>query len=84
LFLHFDKVKTDIDNPSIGLILCKRKSKFKAEYALRHINKLMAVAGYAVEIMKSLPREIASSLPTVKEIEAELEKDVRVIEESKK
>lgn len=71
-----DKLKTNIDNPSIGLILCKKKSKFKAEYALRDIHKPMAVAGYAVEILKTLPKELLKSFPSVKEIEAELEHDI--------
>lgn len=69
-----DKLKIDIDNPSIGLILCKKKSKFKAEYALRDIHKPIAVAGYGVEILKTLPKELMKSFPSVKEIETELER----------
>ena len=74
-------LKTDIDNPSIGLILCKKKSKIKAEYALRDINKLMSVAEYSTDSRKSplkkLPDALKSSLPTVKEIEEELDKNTK-------
>lgn len=71
-----DKLKTDRDDPSIGLILCKKKSKYKVEYALRDIHKPMGIAGYEVEIMENLPKEFQGSLPTVQEIETELEKEV--------
>lgn len=67
-----DKVKTELDFPSIGLILCKRKSKFVAEYALRHINNLMAVSGYGSDAVE----ELLLGLPSVEEIEAELDKDM--------
>lgn len=30
-----DMVKTDLDNPSIGLILCRDENKLVAEYALK-------------------------------------------------
>lgn len=74
-------LKTDIDNPSIGLILCKKKSKIKAEYALRDINKLMSVAEYSTDSkkipLKKLPDSLKSSLPTVKEIEEELDKNTK-------
>jgi predicted nuclease of restriction endonuclease-like (RecB) superfamily len=70
-----DMLKTNLDNPSIGLILCKRKSKIKAEYALRDINKLMSVAEYSTANKKILPKTIDKLLPTIKQIEAELEKE---------
>jgi len=72
-----DMLKTNLDNPSIGLILCKRKSRIKAEYALRDINKLMSVAEYSAVNKKTLPKAIDKLLPTIEEIEAELEKDTK-------
>lgn len=71
-----DRLKTKLDNPSIGLILCKRKSKIKAAYALRDIHKLMSVAEYSTGTKKSLPKALNSLLPTVQEIEAEFEKEI--------
>ncbi len=77
-----DMLKTNLDNPSIGLILCKRKSKIKAEYALRDINKLMSVAEYSTANRKILPKAIDKLLPTIEEIEAELEKNETPISKS--
>jgi predicted nuclease of restriction endonuclease-like (RecB) superfamily len=70
-----DLLKKNLDNPSIGLILCKRKSKIKAEYALRDIHKLMSVAEYSTKNKKQLPKAIDDLLPTIEEIEDELGKD---------
>ena len=69
-----DLLKNSHDNPTIGLLLCKSKDNFTAEYALRDINKPIGVAGYEAEIMKKLPKKFKSSLPTIQEIEAEFEK----------
>lgn len=62
------------DNPTIGLLLCKTKNNIVAEYALRDINKPIGVAGYETELVKQLPKELKSSLPTIAELEAEFEK----------
>lgn len=70
-----DKLKHQLDNPSIGMILCKTKNNITVEYALRDINKPMGVAGYETTIMESLPKNLKGSLPTVEEFEAELLKD---------
>lgn len=69
-----DLLKQKSDNPSIGILLCKSKKTLKVEYALRDINKPIGVAEYKVEIMAKLPKEFKNSLPTIQEIEAELEK----------
>ena len=67
-----DFLKRDTDNPSIGLILCKTKKQFTAEYALRDIHKPMGVSQYEGIITKSLPKRFQQSLPSIQEIEAEL------------
>ena len=41
-----------------------------AEYALRDINKPMGISEF--ELSKALPKKLKSSLPTIAEIEAEL------------
>lgn len=61
-----------MDAPTIGLILCKTRDKFKAEYALRDINKPIGVAEWQTELVKSLPETLKGSLPTIEQIEAEL------------
>ncbi|MFH0898613.1 MAG: PDDEXK nuclease domain-containing protein, partial [bacterium] len=81
-------LKHPTDNPSIGILLCKTKSKIKAEYALRDINKPIGVTSYETKLVESLPKNLKASLPTVEEIEAELEKakiiDVKEIKKLKK
>jgi hypothetical protein len=67
------------DNPTIGLILCKTKSNFTAEYALRDIKKPIGIAGYETALVSSLPKNLKSSLPTIEEIEAELTKQEALI-----
>ncbi len=58
------------DAPTIGLILCQTKDRVFAEYALRDIHKPIGVADY--ELTRALPKELASSLPSIEELEAEL------------
>lgn len=69
-----DLVRGPEDKPTIGLLLCKTKDNFTAEYALRNLNSPIGVAEYEAEILKKLPKELKSSLPTIEEIEAELER----------
>lgn len=67
-----DLLRHPEDQPSIGLILCKTKNAVLAEYALRDINKPIGLAEYNLE--KALPHNLQTSLPTIEEIEAELNK----------
>ncbi len=67
-------LKTPYDNPTIGLLLCEKKDRVIAEYALRDINKPIGISEY--ELLKALPKEIRGSLPTIEEIEAELNNDL--------
>jgi hypothetical protein len=75
-----DLLKGKGDNPTIGILLCKSRNKIKAEYAFRHINRPMGVVEYEAMLTKALPKELKSTLPTIKEIEAELEQDIQNIE----
>lgn len=61
------------DNPSIGLLLCKTKDRVIAEYALRDINKPIGISEYETAILESLPDNFKGSLPTIEEIEQELQ-----------
>lgn len=67
-----DLLRHPDDQPSIGILLCKTKSKVKVEYALRNCKSPISVTSYETKIVKALPKELKSSLPTVEEIEAEL------------
>ena len=59
------------DNRTIGLLLCKTKDRIKAEYALRDIQKPIGISDY--ELGQALPEDFRGSLPTIEEIENELE-----------
>ncbi len=63
-------LKTEQDNPTIGLLICKSKNDVVVEYTLRDIHKPIGVSEYI--ITQNLPDELRSSLPSIEEIEAEL------------
>ena len=66
------QVKSALDNPSIGLLLCKSKNKIVAEYALGDKSQPMGIAEY--KLLESLPAELLTSLPSIEQIERELAK----------
>ncbi len=61
-------IASEDDNPTIGMILCKEKDRLDVEYALRDMNKPIGVSSYLV---KSVPDNLSSQLPTIKQIESE-------------
>ena len=65
-----EKLRREGDNPTIGIILCKRKDKLVAEYALSDINKPIGISEYL--LTQSLPENLQSSLPSIEDIEVEL------------
>ncbi|MCC6694380.1 MAG: DUF1016 family protein [Candidatus Hydrogenedentes bacterium] len=69
-----DLLRHPSDQPTIGLILCQTKDRILAEYALRDIHKPIGVADY--ELTRALPMELASNLPSIDQIEAELRRGV--------
>jgi predicted nuclease of restriction endonuclease-like (RecB) superfamily len=62
-----DLLKNEKDEPSIGLILCKSKNRFIAEYTLRDMKKPIGVS--EMQILNALPENLKGSLPTIEEIE---------------
>jgi predicted nuclease of restriction endonuclease-like (RecB) superfamily len=70
-----DLLRKENDNPTIGILLCKSKDKFIAEYALRSIKVPIGISEYTLS--KALPKELKTSLPTIEEIEAELNESMR-------
>lgn len=61
-----DREKMPGENPSIGIILCKTKSKMTVEYALRDTHKPIGIAAYTV--VKNLPKELKGQLPNAEQI----------------
>lgn len=66
------QIKNTNDNPTIGILLCKKKNKIEAEYALRDINKPMGISEY--KLTEAIPDKIKSKLPSIQELEAKLSK----------
>lgn len=65
-----DQLKHPLDKPSIGLILCKERNRLVAEYALRNLQTPIGIAEF--QLVKAIPAELRSSLPSIEELEAEL------------
>jgi hypothetical protein len=63
------------DKPTLGLILCQTKDRVLAEYALRDIHKPIGVAEY--ELTQALPTELATRLPSIETLEAELTESLK-------
>ena len=64
-------MKHTSDAPTIGLILCKKRDRITAEYALRDIAKPIGVAEWQTKLVQSLPEPLKGSLPSIEELEAE-------------
>lgn len=66
-----DLLRHQDDMPTIGIILCKYKKQKIVEYSLRDMNKPIGVSTY--QLRKALPEKLQASLPTIEQLEAELE-----------
>ena len=66
------QLKLSVDNPTIGIILCRTTDSIEVEYALRDIQKPIGISNF--ELQKMIPDKLKSSLPTIEEIENELSK----------
>lgn len=69
-----DTLRHETDQPTIGLILCQTKNNILAEYTLRDIHKPIGVADY--EFTRALPEKLASSLPSIEQIEEKLQHEL--------
>ncbi|MDO9554639.1 YhcG family protein [Rhodonellum sp.] len=65
-----DILKTEQDNDTIGILLCKGKNEIIAEYALKGYNQPIGVADYVLS--KAVPENLQSTLPQIEELEQEL------------
>ena len=61
------ELKSDLDNPTLGLLLCKGKDKVVAEYALQDINKPIGISEYRVS--DKMNPAIMENLPSIEDIE---------------
>lgn len=56
-------LKTDKDNDTIGLILCKGKNRLTVEYSLNSVENPIGVSSFEI-----LPKEIIEALPTEEDL----------------
>ena len=68
-----DLLRHPDDKPSIGLILCRDRNRTIAEYALRDLAKPVGVARYVTKLVESLPANLRDALPSVEQLQAELD-----------
>ena len=68
-----DVLRHPDDKPTIGLLLVKGKNETVVEYSLAGYQNPIGVAEWTNQIAHALPEELKSSLPTIEEIERELE-----------
>ena len=66
------EVRTGIDNPTVGLLICKTKDNVLAKYAVNAMNVPIGISEFNIDGF--LPEIYKSSMPTIEEIENELSK----------
>ena len=64
------QIKSEIDNPTIGLLICKTKDNVEVQYSLEIINQPIGVSEY--RLSKLLPENYKSALPSIEDIEKRL------------
>jgi predicted nuclease of restriction endonuclease-like (RecB) superfamily len=67
-----ETIKTEDENPSIGIIICKDKDRTTVEYALKDMNSPMGIATYTLK--EKLPSNLKDLLPSAEEIAESLQK----------
>ena len=63
-------LKSERDEKTIGLLVCKEKDQIIANYALESSSQPIGVSSY--ELSKLIPETFKSTLPTIEELEEEL------------
>lgn len=63
-------LKTDVDNPTIGLLVCRSKNNIFAQYCLEGYSQPIAITAY--EGVQILPDNFNDTLPSIEELEAEV------------
>ena len=72
-----DLLRHPDDQPTIGMVLCKSKENTVVEYALRGVNTPIGVSTHSIE---ELPEQLQQSLPTVEQLQQELNEAAAEIE----
>ena len=68
-------LKKPTHEPTIGLLICKTKDNTMVKWALESSQQPIGVSEF--KIQEILPKEIESDLPSIAEIESEIERSVK-------
>ena len=71
-----DTLRGEHDNKTIGLLLCNGGDKVVAQYALSGYDQPIGVSDY--QLSKAIPENLKSALPTVAEVEEELNRIMNI------
>jgi predicted nuclease of restriction endonuclease-like (RecB) superfamily len=71
-------MRTERDDPTIGIILCKTKDRTTVEYALQGNQQPIGVSSY--RLRDSLPTDLQDQLPTAEQLEMGLETAMQELE----
>jgi predicted nuclease of restriction endonuclease-like (RecB) superfamily len=71
---------TEVEGPTIGIILCRSKKKTTVEFALDTLQNPIGVATY--KLRDELPLPLQECLPTIEQLEVELESAISELEET--
>ncbi len=77
-----NQIKGKLDKPTLGVLLCKTPNKTVIKYALQGIKAPIGVSNYKLE--QILPKNLKSNLPSIKELEEELNKEYKEFSKMKK
>ena len=66
-------LKKEIDNETIGLLLCKEKDKLSVEWSLEGISNPIGVSSY--KIKDYIPKDILDKLPSEEDINMHINMD---------
>lgn len=66
-------LKSEHDNPTIGLLICKDKDSILAQYALESSSQPIGISEF--NLTKFVPAEFKSTLPSIEDIESELQQE---------
>lgn len=71
-----DVLRHETDMPTIGLLLVKEKNRVLVEYSLMNNQNPIGVANWEALIVKDLPDTFKNTLPSIEEIENELQRSI--------
>lgn len=70
------QVKLPNHKPTIGILLCKNSNHTTVKYALQNIHSPIGISTY--ELTNALPKELKTDMPTIEELEREMEKEAQM------